>query len=195
MWMQVAQGVGGFLAARRRAKVQRQWDEYHNDMTNLQAAQSTNAVIANEAKIEEEAVLAQVALDISKLKTVARIENQAAASGVAGGSVAATILGVSRNAGRREASLDRQRESALLVTRSQKHQIATQAKLGQRELTDGPNLLSHVLNTGINILNEHESGTKSNGTTLDGATPIGNPFDRLRRGLEDTFSGFTSLTE
>ena len=186
MWGSVINAGFGFLKASQDAKVTRAWEKYNNRMAGIQAGQSNNAVTENVAKNREQHAENKVVQQIVRMKATAQVKAGAAAAGVAGGSVDATLFDVGRNAGHKSSQeLDRF-EQSLLVTDQQRKNISMQRSMAMKPLTPKPSLLGAMANATADILGDQAAAPSSMGTNLGGAsqaTPT--MWDQLRTTMLD----------
>ena len=184
MWMQAFNDGIGFLAKHTVARNQRAWDKYNNAMVSMQSAQSQNSVTSNEALASAEHAERKLLIQTSRLQAAAKVQAGAAAAGVSGGAVEATLFDIGRNAGTRLAAERDQYDASLQVTMQQRRNIALQSKLAQRDLTKGPSLLAALGDFAADWQTEQETG--SAGTQLEGRdTQIqpNEPWKRVTDGL------------
>jgi hypothetical protein len=88
----------GYQAAKKEAKIQKQWQEYHNTMVRLADAQNQNAITANRSMAHDASAAKAFAIDRSEMVTEGAVEVSAASMGVTGRSVNMAIFDVQRNA-------------------------------------------------------------------------------------------------
>lgn len=180
-WGSALKSFGGFLKASRDAKAQRAWDAYNNRMVGIQAARSNNAITENVAQNREQHAQNKVNIQISRLMASAQVKAGAAAAGVAGGSVDATLFDVGRNAGHKQSQELDSFENALLATDMQRKNVSMQRSMSMKPLTPKPSVFGMLANVGVDILGEQASRPTSIGTNLNGqaqATP--NIWDRVK---------------
>lgn len=181
MWMQLAQAGANFLSKRSEAKRQRSWDRYNNAMVGIQAGQANNSitqnVVMNKAKHAEN----KLAIQTSRLIAAAKVKAGAAAAGVAGGSVEATIFDIGRNAAKATKNETDRFTTSLLATDAQRRSLSMSRKLSQRPETELPSLLGAAFSAGVDILGERETDTRtSNGTLLEGGSNQSDPWANMR---------------
>lgn len=186
MWGSAIKAGFGFLAASRDAKASRAWETYNNRMAGIQAGSSNNAITENVAKNREAHAQNKVLLQVSRMKATAKVKAGAAAAGVAGGSVDATLFDVGRNAGHRTAQETDRFEQSLLVTDMQRKNVSMQRSMALKPLTPKPSLLGALSNATADILGDMAATPSSMGTNLDGAKQA-EPrlFDNIRRTMLD----------
>lgn len=169
MYMKLAEAGLGYLQKSRAAKNQAAWDRYNNKMAQLTAAQSQNTVTENVALNKEQHAKNKVLVNSSRLVAAAKVKAGAAAAGVAGGAVEATLFSIGRNAGNRLASETSRMDTSLLVTDQQRRSISLAAKNAQKPITQGPSLLAALGAAGLDILADaEEDANASSGTNLEG---------------------------
>lgn len=183
MFAAVFKGVGGYLGKRKMAKNRAAWDAYNNKMALIQAGQSQNAVTDNVAINRAQKAENDLIIKTSRLVAAAKVKAGAAAAGVSGGSVEATLFDVGRNAGRKLAQSTDQFETSLQVTNQQRRSIAMGAKMSQRVSAPGPSLLGALATTGLNILEGMEEDVTSKGTLMGGAKQTTSGWDRIKSQL------------
>lgn len=183
-FFQLATGVGSFLGKRKAARTQASWDRYNNAMAGIQAGQARNAISVNVALNREQDAQQRVAIEASRLMAAAKVKAGAAAAGVAGGAVEATIFDIGRNAGKRQQAAADQLQTNILATDQQRRSVAMSRKMAQKPITQSPSFLSSMATTGLSILGDDINSTSSQGTQLEGAeTQIPDNWDRLRNML------------
>lgn len=169
MWNTIANAGFGYLKAARDAKASRAWDKYNNAVAGMQGGQALNSITVNESMNREQHAKNKVAIEVSRLMATAKVTAGAAAAGVSGGSVDATLFNVGRNAGNRQAQEADSFENGLMVTTQQRRNISLQRQLAQKPLTPMPSILGFVGNAMADILGEQVDEVGSSGTTLNGA--------------------------
>lgn len=185
MWTNVLMQGLGFLGKRREAKRRAAWDRYNNAMAGIQAAQSQNTVTDNVALRRDQHARNKLLIQTSRLQAAAKVKAGAAAAGVAGGAVEATIFDIGRNAAKKlDGEVDRM-ETSLRISDAQRRSIAMQRKMAIKPVTQTPSFLSGMADIGISILGDNAELPQSSGTLLEGpsADPELSNWERLKNTL------------
>lgn len=183
MWNTVLTQGMGFLTKRREAKNRAAWDNYHNAMAGIQAGVAQNAITDNVAINRARHAENKVAISKQRMMTAAKVKAGAAASGVAGGAVEATLFDIGRNAGQKIAGEEERMRVSLLATDQQRRGVAMQRTMSQKDVTSTPSMLSGMVGIGMTILEDRATEVSSTGTNLDGAERTSSKdfsWDRLK---------------
>lgn len=193
MFLQIAQAASGHIARHREAKNRAAWTRYNNAMVNIQAGQARNAITDNVAMQRAAKAENDMLIQTSRLVASAQVRAGAAAAGVSGGSVDATLYDLNRNAARKQQTKDTQFERSIMVTNQQRRTVAMQTAMSQRQAPAMPSLLQTALTTGLSIWEERQEAPGSAGTMLESGVPAAAPeteeegsipfWDRLRSQL------------
>lgn len=92
--------VTSFIAASKKAKADRLWQDYNNKMTRLADAMNQNSLTTNEILARRRAAIEVDALRKSGLATAAKVEVSAAAADTVGRTVNMQIFDAARNTAR-----------------------------------------------------------------------------------------------
>lgn len=103
----ILQGMGTYIAADKKAKSDRKWQEYNNKMVRLQDGLNQNSLTTNENMLKERAQTKKVQIQMSEYSTTASAEVAAAASGTVGRSVDMVLFDIGRNAAGARARVDK----------------------------------------------------------------------------------------
>lgn len=171
MWGQILAGAGSYLMKSKKASTQAKWDKYNNTMTALQAAQSANTITQNVALNREQHAANKVQVATGRLMAVAKVKAGAAAAGVTGGSVESTLFGIGRNAGLKIASETQRFDTSIRTTDQQRKNVALQAQMATKAITQQPSLLGAISTTAGSIAATRIDTPTSGGTALEGGTP------------------------
>lgn len=97
MGMSVISGLSAHGTAKHNARMETIMRDYNQTMSDISAAQQLNTMTENEISARDASIRAASALDIQSMKDRANAEVDAAASGVAGGSVRNSLRGLTRS--------------------------------------------------------------------------------------------------
>ncbi len=97
MGMKVVDALSAHGQAKHKVRMEEIMRDYQQTMSDISAAQQLNTMTANEISARDASIRAASALDIQSLQDRAGAEVEAAAAGVAGGSVRNTMRGLTRS--------------------------------------------------------------------------------------------------
>lgn len=158
MGMSFVNGVAGFIGARSQANLQNRIVAFQNSMARLSAARQHNAVTVNEARAQDDAVRTDVAIQERAIQDQSRQEVQAAAAGVAGGSVELAARDLRASAASARYAVKRQHAQQRADFGAQHQTIAIQAVTGQNtQVIPTPSVGSMLLGIGTNLLSIYDN--------------------------------------
>ena len=139
----IASTLGSYITASKKAKSDRKWQKYNNQLTNMQNAQNQNSITTNRLLIRERTFNQEQQIYKSEKATYASAEASAAASGTIGRSVNMVLFDINRNAASARAAndLDAQYQDMQQVDQSISSQLQTYMQMDLRKIT-GPSASS-----------------------------------------------------
>lgn len=145
----VISAIAGYRQARQTVKYQRRMQDYNNKMVSLSDALNQNAITNNVSTQMQKFAMAAVELKANAIQTSAQAEVAAAAAGVEGNSVEATIMDIQANAAGREYNRQNELKAMFNSATSQRQNSVWQARL-QKDVSyiPSPSLMSYVLKAG-----------------------------------------------
>lgn len=165
MWFAVAAGAqllgafGNYSADTAQAKAAIQMQEYRNKMTHIANAINQNAITQNTTLAIQQSARQAVHMRRDELSTLGSTAVAAAAAGVRGRSVNATLLDVQRNAGLLEKQRTDDLEEYFLQARQQRLGSALSAVQNQDlSYIPQPSLGSYLLNAAGSIAGMNVGG-------------------------------------
>ena len=153
MGVQIGQFAGAFSAARSQTKMQRNYQEFRNRLSELSSAQSLNNVTQNEIAARDASILSGEALQIQALVERGKANVAAGAAGVTGNSVSLVMRDLKQSAVRANKSrldglMDQYRAAG-----SQRRQINVGRVLDQdTSHIPKPSTAAGLLGLGTNLL-------------------------------------------
>lgn len=149
---QVLGAFGSYSADKARAKAQKRIQEYRNKMTHIANAINQNAITTNTTLAIQQSARQAVHMRKDELSTLGSTAVAAAAAGVRGKSVNATLLDVQRQAG----LLEKQRSQDLqeyFLQEKQQRLSSTLSAVQNQDLSyiPKPSLGAYLLNAAGNI--------------------------------------------
>lgn len=141
--------VGSYIAASRKAKSDRQWQDYNNRMTRISEAMNQNSITTNDNMRAERKHAQLQQIQKSKLATRASAEVAAAAMGTVGNSVNAVLFDINRNAANANKAIEKDDDMQDVGSNHQRLQSAMQlaTNLDLRTIT-GPSVGSMLIGVG-----------------------------------------------
>lgn len=141
--------LGSYISASKKAKSDRKWQKYNNQLTQMQNAMNQNSITTNRLMARERTFNQKQQIDKSEKATYASAEAAAAASGTIGRSVNMVLFDINRNAATARGAADRdyQYQDMQQVNQSLSSQFDTATQLDLREIT-GPSAASLLFGIG-----------------------------------------------
>ena len=169
----MAEVVGGVAAASTR-KIQADMNAasqaYGNTMRKISTSQNLNAVTQNTIAVEDKARRLEGVLQQQSIKDSAAAEVNAAAAGVAGGSVQQTLLGLRRSALNAQNARMRNLVSAQFSADKQKSNIRLAGIMGEDiSVLQRPSVASSLLGLGATLLDKYDNNQPKGSRSVDGA--------------------------
>ena len=107
--LSAASAIKNNQADKTQAKAQQAWQAYSNQMANLSNANNQNVITSNQTMATQASAREAVSNQAAEIQATGSAEVAAAAAGVTGGSVAATVQDIERQA----ATVEYNRQEAL----------------------------------------------------------------------------------
>ena len=169
----MAEVVGGVAAASTR-KIQADMNAasqaYGNTMRKISTSQNLNAVTQNTIAVEDKARRLEGVLQQQSIKDSAAAEVNAAAAGVAGGSVQQTLLGLRRSALNAQNARMRNLVSAQFSADKQKSNIRLAGIMGEDiSVLQRPSVASSLLGLGATLIDKYDNNQPKGSRAVDGA--------------------------
>lgn len=153
--MQVAGALGQYAGDKANAKAQKRIQEYRNKMANISNAINQNAITTNTSLAIQQSARQAVYMRRDELSTMGSTAVAAAAAGVKGRSVNATLLDVQRNAGLAERNRARDMEEQFLQFDQQRLSSSLSAVMNQDlSYIPKPKLSSYLIKAATNIASQ-----------------------------------------
>ena len=169
----IATGIGGLADSATRsiqADMSKASQAYGNTMRKISTAQNLNAVTQNTIAVEDKARRLEGVLQQQSIKDSAAAEVNAAAAGVAGGSVQQTLLGLRRSALNAQNARMRNLVSSQFSADKQKSNIRLAGILGQDiSVIQRPSVASSLLGLGATLLDKYDNNQPKGSRAVDGA--------------------------
>ena len=169
----MAEVVGGVAATSTR-KIQADMNAasqaYGNTMRKISTSQNLNAVTQNTIAVEDKARRLEGVLQQQSIKDSAAAEVNAAAAGVAGGSVQQTLLGLRRSALNAQNARMRNLVSAQFSADKQKSNIRLAGIMGEDiSVLQRPSVASSLLGLGATLIDKYDNNQPKGSRAVDGA--------------------------
>jgi hypothetical protein len=169
----MAEVVGGVAATSTR-KIQADMNAasqaYGNTMRKISTSQNLNAVTQNTIAVEDKARRLEGVLQQQSIKDSAAAEVNAAAAGVAGGSVQQTLLGLRRSALNAQNARMRNLVSAQFSADKQKSNIRLAGIMGEDiSVLQRPSVASSLLGLGATLIDKYDNNQPKGSRSVDGA--------------------------
>tara|TARA_R110000868_G_scaffold345328_1_gene606434 strand:- start:206 stop:754 length:549 start_codon:yes stop_codon:yes gene_type:complete len=143
---------------------------YGNTMRKISTSQNLNAVTQNTIAVEDKARRLEGVLQQQSIKDSAAAEVNAAAAGVAGGSVQQTLLGLRRSALNAQNARMRNLVSAQFSADKQKSNIRLAGIMGEDiSVLQRPSVASSLLGLGATLLDKYDNNQPKGSRSVDGA--------------------------
>jgi len=138
--------LGSYIAASKKAKSDKLWQDYNNKMTRLSDAQNQNALTVNENMMRERSALAEVQIRKSEMLTLGSAEVSAAATGTTGRSTRAVLFDIRRNAANASKARQQDLDYQYLGIDNQRQGSAMQAQANiDHTVIPKPNPATYIL--------------------------------------------------
>ena len=169
----IASAVGGLADSATRsiqADMSKASQAYGNTMRKISTAQNLNAVTQNTIAVEDKARRLEGVLQQQSIKDTASAEVNAAAAGVAGGSVQQTLLGLRRSALNAQNARMRNVISAQVSSSKQKSNIRLAGIMGEDiSVIQRPSAAASLLGLGASLLDKYDNNQPKGSRAIDGA--------------------------
>ena len=151
--LQVAGAMGQYSADKANAKAQKRIQEYRNKMANISNAINQDAITTNTTLAIQQSARQAVYMRRDELSTLGSTAVAAAAAGVRGRSVNATLVDVQRNAGFAESMRQRDLQEQFMQFDQQRLGSALSAVMNQDlSYIPKPSLGSYLMKAATNIV-------------------------------------------
>lgn len=153
MGLTVGEGVSGFINAGTASKLASSLQKYRNQMLEITAALGRRAISQNEIATRDAGIRISFALEAQSAKDIGAANVSAAAAGVQGGSVNATMRSLRRSAANAHAARKATTKNAMWGYANERVNLNVNAIMG-RDITVVPraSLLSSVVGLGKGLL-------------------------------------------
>lgn len=157
MGLSIAEGATGFLNQGIAASLQASLQKYRNQMLQISAAMANNAVTHNEISTRDASTRLNFAIQQQAAADQGSAEVAAAAAGVQGGSVDATMRGLRRSAANAQAARQMRAKAEAQAHHQERKNNNISAIFG-RDTTpiDRPSLLSSAVGLGTTLLDNYD---------------------------------------
>lgn len=151
--LDIAQGVGDFIVAGINSKMERRLQDFRNKMSAISAAMSQNTIESNRIASLDAASRLRTNIQITAAEDQANSAVSAAAAGVRGGSVDATMRGLKRSAANAQAAR-KARLKGELKAHAQESTNVTLAQIMGKDISvkSRPSMLSSAMGLGTTLL-------------------------------------------
>lgn len=144
--MALTSAAAGHAASSEQASAGRKWQKYQNAMTMLSAANSQNAITDNVTLAMEQNADQGLEIQKNQARAEGAARVAAAAAGVSGGSVDATMRDIGRNAAAKQYSRSQTLQGIFLTSDHQRQAVASQAQASlDHNMIPGPNTPAELL--------------------------------------------------
>lgn len=168
----VAGAVTGFtdyMIQGVQADMQAAQQAHGNAMRSLSSAQQQNSVTLQEAQLQDKAARLGTSLQIASMKDRGSAEVNAAAAGVAGGSVQQALLGLKRSAIQAQDARMRNLSSEMMATQEQRSNIRLAAVMGEDiSVIQRPSIGTALLGIGVNVMQTYDDNQPEGSKLADG---------------------------
>jgi hypothetical protein len=168
----IAGGVGGLADSATRsiqADMSAASQAYSNTMRKISTAQNINAVSSQQVALGDKSRRLEATLQQQSMKDRAASEVNAAAAGVAGGSVDQALLGLRRSALNAQNARMRNLNSGLFAADKQKSNIRLAGIMGQDiSIIQRPSVASSLLGMGSTLLDQFDNNQPDGYKAKDG---------------------------
>lgn len=168
----VAGAVTGFtdyMIQGVQADMQAAQQAHGNAMRSLSSAQQQNSVTLQEAQLQDKAARLGTSLQIASMKDRGSAEVNAAAAGVAGGSVQQALLGLKRSAIQAQDARMRNLSSEMMATQEQRSNIRLAAVMGEDiSIIQRPSIGTALLGIGVNVMQTYDDNQPEGSKLADG---------------------------
>ena len=144
--------------------------EYGDTMRQLSAAQQTNTLTVQDAQLQDKTARLQGTLQQASIRDMAASEVNAAAAGVAGGSVTQALLGLKRSAMGAQHARMRNLDSEMFAVDQSKKNIRLATIMGEDiSVIQRPSTASALLGLGSTLLDKYAKNQVDGERAIDGA--------------------------
>ncbi len=163
------QGFTDYMIQGVQADMEEAQQAHNNAMRSLSSAQQQNTMTLQEAQLQDKASRLGNSLQIASIKDRGSAEVNAAAAGVAGGSVQQALLGLKRSAIQAQSARMRNLDSELLATAEQRSNIKLASVMGQDiSVIQRPNISSALLGIGVGVMETYDQNQPEGYKLADG---------------------------
>lgn len=158
MGLSIASTASNYFQASAEHKVSSRMQKFRNTMNELSAARQMNAVEVNRVRTDEAGFLADLMLQKQAMQDQAEVENNAAAAGVAGGSVDMVMNDLKASASLASYAQKRKLHDQRTEFKEMKRTIRVNAIMGKDvQVIPKPSAGAALLGVGTNLLDIYDS--------------------------------------
>lgn len=151
--LDIAQGIGNFIEEGIASKLAKQMKEYRNRMAAISASMSQNTIVLNEVASRDASSRLRTQIQIQAAEDQASASVSAAAAGVRGGSVDATMRGLRRSAANAQAARKNRLKSEQRAHAAESTNVTLAMIMGKDiNVISKPSLLASAVGLGTTLL-------------------------------------------
>ena len=166
----ISSGISDYMIGGIQADMQEAQQAHSNAMRSLSSAQQQNTVTLQEAQLQDKAARLGESLQIASMKDRGSAEVNAAAAGVAGGSVQQALLGLKRSAIQAQDARMRNLSSEMMATQEQRSNIKLAAVMGEDiSIIQRPSIGTALLGIGVSVMETYDKNQPKGSKLADGS--------------------------
>lgn len=163
-------GFTDYMIQGVQADMQQAQQAHGNAMRSLSSAQQQNSVTLQEAQLQDKAARLGTSLQIASMKDRGSAEVNAAAAGVAGGSVQQALLGLKRSAIQAQDARMRNLSSEMMAAQEQRSNIRLAAVMGEDiSIIQRPSIGTALLGIGVDVMQTYDDNQPEGSKLADGS--------------------------
>lgn len=165
----ISSGITDFIVGGIQADMQEAQQAHNNAMRRLSSAQQQNSMTLQEAQLQDKAARLGESLQIASMQDRGSAEVNAAAAGVAGGSVQMALLGLKRSAIQAQDARMRNLNSEMQAAQEQRNNIKLAGIVGEDiSIIQRPSIGAALLGIGVGVLDVYDQNQPKGSKIADG---------------------------
>jgi hypothetical protein len=165
----ISSGISDYMIGGIQADMQEAQQAHNNAMRTLSSAQQQNSMTLQEAQLQDKAARLGESLQIASMKDRGSAEVNAAAAGVAGGSVQMALLGLKRSAIQAQDARMRNLNSEMQAAQEQRNNIKLAGIMGEDiSIIQRPSIGTALLGIGVSVMDTYDQNMPKGSKLADG---------------------------
>lgn len=165
----ISSGISDYMIGGIQADMQEAQQAHNNAMRMLSSAQQQNSMTLQEAQLQDKAARLGESLQIASMQDRGSAEVNAAAAGVAGGSVQMALLGLKRSAIQAQDARMRNLNSEMQAAQEQRNNIKLAGIMGEDiSIIQRPSIGTALLGIGVSVMDTYDQNMPKGSKLADG---------------------------